>query len=256
MVVLCVARHLYLAQHLARVLAQAGAVTRAAVGFDEARAVAQDCAPDVIAAEYDLLVTLPRRAWDHDEVLSRRPVVAVSLTRRPGESNVLDKNGIGGYFYLPKSARRWCCACCRQPHRPESARPTTPSPGRRVPLPSRRPDRRVYALRPSWRSGAAAIRFHTWVHPRSRASSTTATSLRQLDAYRRDPSSVDESWRQFFRLAEQTRRRYLGRRCNQPTCNDSRGRRRRLAHGVDPRSTGISPYRSIRSAVRRRARRS
>ena len=25
----------------------------------------------------------------------------------------------------------------------------------------------------------------------------------QLEAYRRDPSSVDESWRQFFRLAEQ-----------------------------------------------------
>jgi chemotaxis response regulator CheB len=102
MVVLCVARHLYLAQHLARVLAQAGAVTRAAVGFDEARAVALDCAPDVIAAEYDLLATLPRRAWENDDVLSRRPVVAVSLTRRTGEANALDKNAIGGHFYLPE----------------------------------------------------------------------------------------------------------------------------------------------------------
>jgi hypothetical protein len=102
MLVLCVARHLYLAQHLARVLAQAGALTRAAVGFDEARAVALDCAPDVIAAEYDLLATLPRRAWECDEILSRRPLVAVSLTRRTGESNVLDANAIGGHLYLPE----------------------------------------------------------------------------------------------------------------------------------------------------------
>jgi hypothetical protein len=102
MVVLCVARHLYLAQHLARVLAQAGAVTRAAVGFDDARAVASDCSPDVIAAEYDLLATLPGRAWERDEILSRRPVIAVSLTRRTGEPNMLDKNGIEGHLYLPE----------------------------------------------------------------------------------------------------------------------------------------------------------
>jgi hypothetical protein len=102
MLVLCVARHLYLAQHLARVLGQAGAATRSAVGFDDARAIALDCQPDVIAAEYDLLATLPYRAWEDDDVLSRRPLVAVSLTRRPGESNALDKNGIGGYLYLPE----------------------------------------------------------------------------------------------------------------------------------------------------------
>ena len=102
MLVLCVARHLYLAQHLARVLEQAGATARSAVGFDDARAIAADCHPDVIAAEYDLLATLAYRAWEDDDVLSRRPLVAVSLTRRPGESNALDKNGIGGYLYLPE----------------------------------------------------------------------------------------------------------------------------------------------------------
>ena len=102
MLVLCVARHLYLAQHLARVLEQAGAATRSAVGFSDAREIAANCHPDVIAAEYDLLATLPYRVWEEDEVLSRRPVVAVSLTRRPGESNALDKNGIGGYLYLPE----------------------------------------------------------------------------------------------------------------------------------------------------------
>ncbi|NUO62293.1 MAG: hypothetical protein HOQ11_13310 [Gemmatimonadaceae bacterium] len=102
MVVLCVARHLYLAQHLARMLGQAGATTRAAVGLAEAASAAADCSPDVVAAEYDLLATLPLGSWETDEVLSRRPVIAVSLTRRSGEWNALDKNGIAGYLYLPE----------------------------------------------------------------------------------------------------------------------------------------------------------
>jgi len=102
MVVLCVARHLYLAQHLARVLAQAGAATRSAVGLDEARHVAADCSPDVVLADYDLLAMLPLSEWERDDILSRRPVIAVSLTRRPGESNALDVNGIAGVLYLPE----------------------------------------------------------------------------------------------------------------------------------------------------------
>ena len=102
MVVLCVARHLYLAQHLGRVLGEAGATTRVAVGLGDAEHVAADCCPDVVAAEYDLLATLPLGAWENDEVLSRRPVIAVSLTRRPGEWNVLDVNGVSGYLYLPE----------------------------------------------------------------------------------------------------------------------------------------------------------
>lgn len=102
MVVLCVARHLYLAQHLARMLAKAGATTRTAVGMSEAAAVAADCCPDVVAAEYDLLTTLPLGSWENDHVLSRRPVIAVSLTRRPGEWNALDRNGIAGHLYLPE----------------------------------------------------------------------------------------------------------------------------------------------------------
>jgi len=102
MVVLCVARHLYLAQHLARVLAQAGAATRSAVGLADARRVAADCNPDVVAADYDLLATLSLSDWEHDDILSRRPVIAVSLTRRPGESNALDVNGIAGSLYLPE----------------------------------------------------------------------------------------------------------------------------------------------------------
>lgn len=102
MVVLCVARHRYLAQHLARVLTQAGAATRSAVGLDEARLVAADCLPDVVVADYDLLATVPLGDWEQDDILSCRPVIAVSLTRRPGESNALDVNGIAGSLYFPE----------------------------------------------------------------------------------------------------------------------------------------------------------
>jgi len=102
MVVLCVARHLYLAQHLGRVLAAAGASTRSAVGLDEARLVAADCSPDVVAADYDLLATVALSEWERDDILSQRPVIAVSLTRRPGESNALDVDGIAGCLYLPE----------------------------------------------------------------------------------------------------------------------------------------------------------
>ena len=83
-------------------LGDAGATSRVAVGLGDAAYVARDCCPDVVAAEYDLLATLPLGAWERDEVLSRRPVIAVSLTRRPGEFNALDVNGIAGYLYLPE----------------------------------------------------------------------------------------------------------------------------------------------------------
>jgi hypothetical protein len=33
--------------------------------------------------------------------LSKTPVIAVSLTRRPQEAHLLDVNGIGGFLYLP-----------------------------------------------------------------------------------------------------------------------------------------------------------
>ncbi len=101
MVVLCVARHPYLAQHLVRVLGQTGAVIRSAVGLAEAHTVAAECMPDVVAAEYDLLATLSLSGWEQDKILSRCPVIAVSLTRCAAEPNALDVNGIAGYLYLP-----------------------------------------------------------------------------------------------------------------------------------------------------------
>jgi hypothetical protein len=55
----------------------------------------------VVVCEYDLLAMLPISAWECDELLSCLPILAVSLTRRPGEVNLLDVNGISGFLYLP-----------------------------------------------------------------------------------------------------------------------------------------------------------
>ena len=51
--------------------------------------------------EYEVLVALPLEVWEHDELLSKTPLIAVSLTRRPHEAHLLDVNGIGGFLYLP-----------------------------------------------------------------------------------------------------------------------------------------------------------
>jgi hypothetical protein len=48
-----------------------------------------------------LLATLSLEAWERDPLLSRLPVIGVSLTRRPNEVHLLDVNGIAGFLYLP-----------------------------------------------------------------------------------------------------------------------------------------------------------
>jgi hypothetical protein len=63
--------------------------------------LARDYKPNVVVCDYDLLATLSLESWETDELLSRTPVIAVSLTRRPEEVHLLDVNGIGGFLYLP-----------------------------------------------------------------------------------------------------------------------------------------------------------
>ena len=101
MLVLCIARHVYISEHIARFFARVGAATESAVGLTEGAACARLRRPDVVVCEYDILATLPISAWERDEPLSRLPILAVSLTRRPGEVNLLDVNGISGFLYLP-----------------------------------------------------------------------------------------------------------------------------------------------------------
>ena len=98
---LCVGRHQFLSDHLCSYFREAGCDTRAAVGLEHAIEGARDFAPDVVVCDYDLLISAPLEPLERDEVLSRVPIVAVSLTRRPSEVHLLDSNGIGGFLYLP-----------------------------------------------------------------------------------------------------------------------------------------------------------
>ena len=98
---LCVARHCYLSEHIARYFAAMGLTTTNAVGLDSAVIAAASCAPDVVICDYDVLATIPLETWEHDSLLSNTPVVAVSLTRHAEELQLLDVNGIAGFLYLP-----------------------------------------------------------------------------------------------------------------------------------------------------------
>ena len=102
---LCVGRHPFLSDHFARFFADLGIETEPAVGLDAALAASRTFFPDVVICEYEVLVTLPLEDWEKDELLSRMPVIAISLTRRPNEAHILDVNGIGGFLYLPTLKR-------------------------------------------------------------------------------------------------------------------------------------------------------
>jgi DNA-binding NarL/FixJ family response regulator len=103
--VLCVGRHPFLSDHLCRFFSALDVDTRAVVGLDDAIDAAAAYRPDAVVCEYDLLATIPLDGWERDPLLSRLPVIAVSLTRRPEEVNLLDVNGIAGFLYLPTLER-------------------------------------------------------------------------------------------------------------------------------------------------------
>ena len=98
---LCIARHCFLSEHIARYFAGMGVVTTDAVGLDAAVEAARETSPDVVICDYDLLATISLEKWEHDELLSNTPVIAVSLTRHSQVLHLLDVNGIAGFLYLP-----------------------------------------------------------------------------------------------------------------------------------------------------------
>jgi hypothetical protein len=113
-----VGRHRFLSEHLAAVFREIGVETTWAVGLEEALAAARPVPPDVVICDYDLLATVSIERWEQDELLARRPVIAVSLTRRPEEQHLLDVNCIAGCLYLPTlaatDARTVLAAACRR----------------------------------------------------------------------------------------------------------------------------------------------
>lgn len=98
---LCIARHCVLSEHIARYFAAMGILTTNAVGLEAAVNGTPDWTPDVVICDYDVLATIPLEEWERDRLLSRTPVVAVSLTRHAEEIHLLDVNGIAGFLYLP-----------------------------------------------------------------------------------------------------------------------------------------------------------
>jgi hypothetical protein len=111
---LCIGRHPFLSEHLCRFFASLGLDTVPCVGFEEAARLVPVHEPDAVICDYDLLATISLAHWEQDPVLSEVPVIAVSLTRHPGEAHLLDINGIDGFLYLPtldrEDARRLLAA--------------------------------------------------------------------------------------------------------------------------------------------------
>jgi hypothetical protein len=99
--VLCVGRHPFLSEHLGRFFEKLGVETVPCVGMSDAEELVRQREPDAIICEYDLLATISLGNWESDPVLARVPLIAVSLTRHPGEAHLLDINGIAGFLYLP-----------------------------------------------------------------------------------------------------------------------------------------------------------
>ena len=99
--VLCVGRHPFLSEHLCRFFGELGAETIPCVGLVRAEELVRCRNPDAIICEYDLLATNSITSWEDDPILARVPLVAVSMTRHPGEAHLQDINGIAGFLYLP-----------------------------------------------------------------------------------------------------------------------------------------------------------
>ena len=99
--VLCVGRHRFLAEHFCRFFDGLGVDTMGCVGMGEAVEAIKAGHLDAVICDYDLLVTMPLTSWETDPILSGVPLIAVSMTRHPGEVHVMDVNSIAGFLYLP-----------------------------------------------------------------------------------------------------------------------------------------------------------
>jgi len=98
---LCVGRHQFLSEHLCRFFDELGIDTVPCVGMVNAMAAVPMEDPDFVICDYDLLAKISLTSWETDPDVSSIPIIAVSMTRHPGEAHLLDVNGIAGFLYLP-----------------------------------------------------------------------------------------------------------------------------------------------------------
>lgn len=98
---LCVARHPYLSAHFASLFSDLGLDAQGARGLEEALATSRTFQPDVVICEYELLTALPADVIESDLLLSRFPLIAVSLTRRAQEAQLMHVSEVSAFLYLP-----------------------------------------------------------------------------------------------------------------------------------------------------------
>lgn len=99
--VLCVGRHPFLSEHLCRFFERLDLEAFPCVGLADIADQIRAEDPDAIICDYDLLATAPLSSWENDPTVASVPVIAVSMTRHPGEAHLLDVNGVAGFLYLP-----------------------------------------------------------------------------------------------------------------------------------------------------------
>ena len=115
---LCVGRHEYLSEHLCRLFSELGAQCEPAVGVNAAPPLAASFEPHLVVAESDLLSPAVLDAWSRDGALHEVPVLAVSLTHRPGECAAAELSGLAGVIYLPSLERSDALALLQAARRP------------------------------------------------------------------------------------------------------------------------------------------
>ncbi|MEP6989838.1 MAG: hypothetical protein ABJA80_02830 [bacterium] len=98
---LCVGRHEYLSEHLCRFFSAPDVQCEPVVGGQAAVRGAVEFEPHLVVAESDLLTPSVLAAWMSEDALRDVPVMAVSLTHRPGECVTPDGTGVNGVLYLP-----------------------------------------------------------------------------------------------------------------------------------------------------------
>jgi hypothetical protein len=108
--VLCIGRHPFLSEHLCRFFESLGVQATPCAGIAEAASMVPAYEADAVICDYDLLATMSLADWERNPAVADVPMIAVSLTRHPGEAHLLDVNGIAGFLYLPtldpEAARR------------------------------------------------------------------------------------------------------------------------------------------------------
>jgi hypothetical protein len=108
--VLCVGRHRYLCEHVARVLDQFGVDARTAIGLIEGAAVAATRPFDAVLCDFDLLEPLTEEEWHALPLLAPEHLVIVSLNRRYDELPPLAVRGSQRFLYLPLTTRELALA--------------------------------------------------------------------------------------------------------------------------------------------------